>query len=60
MAAENGDVDADEAELMRLREQMRVTLQEAKQNVCIRCHDLDNSPDFDFETYWPHVEHYEQ
>ena len=60
VAAENGDVDADEAELMRLREQMRVTLQEAKQNVCIRCHDLDNSPDFDFETYWPHVEHYEQ
>jgi hypothetical protein len=59
VAAENGDVDVDEAEVERLREQMRVSRAEAKQNVCVRCHDLDNSPDFDFETYWPQVEHYE-
>ncbi|MDG2208049.1 MAG: multiheme c-type cytochrome [Pirellulales bacterium] len=59
VAAENGDVDVDEAEVERLREQMRVSLAAAKQNVCVRCHDLDNSPDFDFETYWPQVEHYE-
>jgi hypothetical protein len=26
---------------------------------CYSCHDLDNSPDFDFETDWPLVEHYE-
>ena len=24
---------------------------------CMRCHDLDNSPDFDFQTYWPKVKH---
>jgi len=26
---------------------------------CQNCHDLDNSPEFNFETYWPKVEHYE-
>jgi hypothetical protein len=24
---------------------------------CMLCHDLDNSPDFDFQKYWPKVEH---
>jgi hypothetical protein len=24
---------------------------------CMRCHDLDNSPDFDFQQYWPKVKH---
>jgi hypothetical protein len=24
----------------------------------MQCHDLDNSPDFDFQHYWPEVEHY--
>lgn len=24
---------------------------------CAACHDLDNSPDFDFATYWPKVKH---
>jgi hypothetical protein len=23
----------------------------------MQCHDLDNSPDFDFQLYWPHVKH---
>jgi hypothetical protein len=26
--------------------------------MCMECHDLDNSPDFDFQLYWPEVEHY--
>ena len=26
---------------------------------CFTCHDLDNSPDFDFESSWPLIEHYE-
>lgn len=25
---------------------------------CQECHDLDNSPEFDFKTYWPKVEHW--
>jgi hypothetical protein len=29
-----------------------------KQN-CWSCHDLDNSPEFKFELYWPYVKHYE-
>ena len=24
---------------------------------CMTCHDLDNSPDFDFQAYWPKVKH---
>jgi hypothetical protein len=24
---------------------------------CMQCHDIDNSPDFDFKTYWPQVAH---
>lgn len=26
-------------------------------NNCIQCHDAENSPHFDFETYWPKIEH---
>jgi hypothetical protein len=57
VAAENGDVDVDDDALTRLREQMHVTIQQAEKNICVRCHDLDNSPEFEFETYWPHVAH---
>ena len=24
---------------------------------CVRCHDPDNSPQFQFEKYWPRIEH---
>ncbi len=74
VAAENGDVEADEAELERLRAAMRLKIVENEGNktdqvikvsdgavvvnMCMECHDLDNSPDFDFQEYWPHVEHY--
>jgi hypothetical protein len=30
-----------------------------KQN-CWSCHDLDNSPEFKFDLYWPFVKHYER
>jgi hypothetical protein len=43
-----------------LRKAMTVTKDEAHQRMCLTCHDGDNSPDFKFETYWPHVEHYEK
>lgn len=71
VAAENGDVDADDAELERLRAALRLKIVENEGNkdgqvikdavvvnMCMECHDLDNSPDFDFQEYWPHVEHY--
>ena len=48
----------------RMREAVRITKAEAadptsKKANCYSCHDLDNSPDFKFEEYWPDVEHYE-
>ena len=27
---------------------------------CLTCHDGDNSPNFDFETYWEKIEHREE
>ena len=51
----------DEALLTKLRNEMVVTLAQAKANACKECHDLDNSPDFlkegGFEKYWPKIEH---
>jgi len=68
-AAESGDEDVDDAELERLRSIMRREIVENEGNRgsqvpgsvvknCQDCHDLDNSPDFDFQEYWPKVEHY--
>lgn len=37
--------------------QVRVTLKTAKEKTCIGCHDLDNSPHFQFEKYWEQVAH---
>ena len=71
VAAESGEVDADDAEIERLRAAMRLTILENEGNkdgqvykeavvvkMCMQCHDEDNSPDFDFQEYWPKVEHY--
>ena len=49
-----------DVELQRkLQEASVVTKEEAQKRLCTECHDLDNSPDFEFETYWPKVEHYD-
>ncbi len=36
---------------------IRVTKAQAEKKVCLKCHDFDNSPKFDFKTYWPDIEH---
>jgi hypothetical protein len=64
-AVERGDVRASEAERDRLRQELVLTLAtpEGKQkavNNCLECHDLDNSPEFDFDEYWPSVAHSEE
>ncbi|NUQ61959.1 MAG: hypothetical protein HUU20_05700 [Pirellulales bacterium] len=41
----------------KLRQAMVVTKEEAEKSQCVTCHDLDNSPDFDFKDYWPQIEH---
>jgi hypothetical protein len=61
VAAENGELDVTEADIERLRQEMVVTLEEAKTSKCYECHDLDNSPAFQkegaFEEYWEQVKH---
>jgi len=64
-AVERGDVRASVTERDRLRAEVTLKLDtpEARQRVvnnCLECHDLDNSPQFDFDTYWPQVEHGEK
>jgi hypothetical protein len=59
VAAENGK---DFARREEQRNLVRLTKGQAEQNVCTKCHDLDNSPNFSkagaFEKdYWPKVEH---
>ncbi len=44
----------------KLRQAMVVTKAEAQKQQCLSCHDLDNSPEFNFDLYWPFVQHYER
>jgi excinuclease UvrABC ATPase subunit len=45
------------AEKERYRAAMRMTTDEKGQRFCYSCHDLDNSPNFDFDTYWDKIKH---
>ncbi|MFM8579482.1 MAG: multiheme c-type cytochrome [Planctomycetaceae bacterium] len=63
-AVERGEVKVADAARDRLRQDLAMSLSspEEKEKVisnCLECHDLDNSPHFDFGTYWPMVEHSE-
>lgn len=44
-------------ELTSTRTAVRVTKAQAEKKVCLKCHDFDNSPKFDFDVYWPDIEH---
>lgn len=72
VAAESGEEEATDAEKEQLRAALRLKIQPNEGNVngatppqvtgkvvemCMQCHDLDNSPDFDFQKYWPEVKH---
>lgn len=56
--AESG---ADEALQLRLRAEMRVSRAQARDRLCIQCHDEDNDPGYNLEAfdthYWPGIEH---
>ncbi len=62
VAAENGDVDATDEQIESLRTAMQLPLDRAQER-CLKCHDLDNDPDFQkegaFEAYWDKIKHYE-
>ena len=44
----------------KYRKAVRITREQSKKEQCMTCHDLDNSPDFDFDKYWPLIEHHEE
>ena len=69
-AVENGEIDLPDAERNQLRAALHLKIGENEGNkdgqvykdasvvvMCMRCHDQDNSPDFDFQKYWPKVKH---
>lgn len=41
----------------QLRGLLKLTKATAGDQICRQCHDHDNSPEFDFDKYWPKVEH---
>ena len=61
VAAELGDFQADAELLKKLRDEMKLPLDQASDK-CMVCHDIDNSPDFHkpnaFENFWEKVKHY--
>jgi hypothetical protein len=70
VAAESGETEASEEEIEALRAALRLKIVANEGNkgdqvwkeggvvdMCMKCHDLDNSPDFDFQVYWPKVKH---
>ena len=63
VAAENYDIEVTDDELEALRKALHMKIVENEGNMegqvegdvvrnCMTCHDLDNSPDFDFQKYW--------
>jgi hypothetical protein len=70
VAAELGNIEVDDAEMEDLRAALHLEIVPNEGNkdgqefdkgkvvrMCLQCHDLDNSPEFDFQLYWPHVKH---
>ncbi|MDR1270569.1 MAG: hypothetical protein LBK82_13690 [Planctomycetaceae bacterium] len=58
-------IKAEQGSDVALQEQHRKMIRlpldaNAAKKVCIQCHDGDNSPHFDFETYWQKIVHKEQ
>ena len=70
VAIENGDLEVTEEEQQAIYDALHMEIVENEGNQegqafpkggvvenCMQCHDLDNSPDFDFQEYWPMVDH---
>ena len=54
----NAELGNNKTKQAELRKMVRLPLVNAQKN-CILCHDGDNSPNFNFETYWSKIEHSE-
>lgn len=48
---------AENERLNAARAEMRLNRNTAAQTTCFKCHDSDNSPNFEFEKYWSEVQH---
>ncbi|MEN1681590.1 MAG: multiheme c-type cytochrome [Planctomycetota bacterium] len=72
-AAQSGDIEVTDEELEALNQALHLEIVENEGNkegqefaggkvvqTCMQCHDLDNSPDFDFQAYWQVVKHGER
>lgn len=52
------EMGSDENLKIKLRKAIRLSLEgNMAKKRCIECHDGDNSPNFDFELYWPKIAH---
>jgi hypothetical protein len=69
-AVENGEIEVSPEEQIKLQQALHLEIVENEGNkpgqvykdgsvvnMCMSCHDIDNSPDFDFQTYWLKVKH---
>ena len=54
------EMGADKELQAKLQKAVVVTKEQSEEGQCQTCHDLENSPAFDFKTYWPEVEHWEE
>ncbi len=54
------ELGSDEELQKKYRKAVRITKEESKKEQCTTCHDLDNSPDFNFDKYYPLIEHHEE
>lgn len=52
------EAGSDEAKQEKYRKSMHIE-QDSIKGVCIQCHDLDNSPSFNFDRYYKCIEHHE-
>ena len=48
---------ADKDKLTAARKQIQLTKAAAKEHLCVKCHDYENSPKFEFDPYWDKVKH---
>jgi Cytochrome c554 and c-prime len=56
----DAELTNDEQLQKKYRKGVVITKEQSKKEQCTTCHDLDNSPEFDFDKYWPLIEHHEE
>lgn len=52
-----GTVKPQDEELIAWRKSLHLNQEIAEKQICNRCHDLDNSPHFEFAEYWKKIAH---